>query len=127
MRSGWWYFWITLVIGYLSYSLFLPYAEDKYNKSIAKKRKLEQIIMKNKQYIASITVNGDRDFYIKKYDKDIKDLEDGIKMINLDINYISSKLEELSPLLFNKESWSRFLDSITKEARDQKSKDRLYK
>jgi len=83
--------------------------------------------MKNKQYIASITVNGDRDFYIKKYDKDIKDLEDGIKMINLDINYISSKLEELSPLLFNKESWSRFLDSITKEARDQKSKDRLYK
>ncbi len=101
-------FLITLVIGYLSYSLFLPYAEDKYHKSIAKKRKLEQSIMKNKQYIASITINGDRDFYIKKYDKDIKNLEDGIKKINLDINYISSKLEELSPLLFNKESGSRF-------------------
>jgi len=28
-------FLITLVIGYLSYSLFLPYAEDKYHKSIA--------------------------------------------------------------------------------------------
>jgi len=113
---------ITLVIGYLSYSLFLPYAEDKYKKSIAKKRSLEKSIMANKQYIAGITVNGDRDFYIKKYDRDILNLEKEIKKTNGDINYISSKLEELSPLLFNKESWSRFLDSITKEAKEQRVK-----
>jgi hypothetical protein len=113
---------ITLVIGYLSYSLFLPYAEDKYKKSIAKKRSLEKSIMTNKQYIAGITVNGDRDFYIKKYDRDILRLEKDIKKTNGDINYISAKLEELSPLLFNKESWSKFLDSITKEAREQKVK-----
>jgi len=113
---------ITLVIGYLSYSLFLPYAQDKYKKSIAKKRGLEKSIMVNKQYIAGITVNGDRDFYIKKYDKDILRFERDIKKTNGDINYISSKLEELSPLLFNKESWSKFLDSITKEAREQKVK-----
>jgi hypothetical protein len=113
---------ITIVIGYLSYSLFLPYAEDKYKKSIARKRQLDKSLMANKQYLAGITVNGDRDFYIKKYDNDILKLEKDIKKTNGDINYISSKLEELSPLLFNKESWSKFLDSITAEAREQKVK-----
>lgn len=113
---------ITIVIGYLSYSLFLPYAEDKYKNSIAKKRQLDKSVMANKQYIAGITVNGDRDFYIKKYDRDILNLEKSIKKTNGDINYISSKLEELSPLLFNKESWSKFLDSITAEAKEQKVK-----
>ncbi len=64
-------FMITGVIGYLSYSLFLPYAEEQYNISIAKKRQLEKSIMSNRQYIRGITVNGDRDFYVKKYDRDI--------------------------------------------------------
>ncbi len=110
---------ITAVIGYLSYSLFLPYAEDKYKKSQSTKKRLEKSILTNKQYINSISVGGDRDYYIKKYDKDILNLERKIKETNSDINFISAKLEELSPLLFNKESWSIFLNSITAQATKQ--------
>lgn len=110
---------ITAVIGYLSYSLFLPYAEDKYKKSISTKKRLEKSILTNKQYINSISVGGDRDYYIKKYDKDILNLERKIKTTNSDINFISAKLEELSPLLFNKKSWSIFLNSITEQAKKQ--------
>ena len=110
---------ITAVIGYLSYSLFLPYAEDKYKKSQSTKKRLEKSILTNKQYINSISVGGDRDYYIKKYDKDILNLERKIKETNSDINFISAKLEELSPLLFNKESWSIFLNSITAQAKKQ--------
>ncbi len=110
---------ITAVIGYLSYSLFLPYAEDKYKKSISTKKRLEKSILTNKQYINNISVGGDRDYYIKKYDKNILNLERKIKTKNSDINFISAKLEELSPLLFNKKSWSIFLNSITEQAKKQ--------
>ena len=110
---------ITTIIGYLSYSLFLPYAEDKYKKSQSTKNRLNKSIVANKQYLNSISVGGDRDFYIKKYDRDILDLERRIKETNRDINFISAKLEELSPLLFNKESWSIFLNSVTAQAKKQ--------
>ncbi|NOZ90518.1 MAG: hypothetical protein GXO60_04440 [Epsilonproteobacteria bacterium] len=112
-------FMIVSVIGYMAYSLFLPYAEDKLNKSTRQRNSLQKSISSHKQYIQSITVGGDRDYYIKKYDKDIVKLEKDILNTNGDINFISAKLEELSPLLFNKESWSIFLNSITKEAKNQ--------
>jgi len=115
-------FMIVAVIGYMAYSLFLPYAEDKLKSSTKKRDALQKSIRENKQYIQSITVGGDRDYYIKKYDKDIIKLEKSISNTNENINFISSKLEELSPLLFNKKSWSKFLNSITKQAKKQSVK-----
>ncbi len=110
---------IVAVIGYASYSLFLPFAEDKLKKSTKEKKTLQKSIIENKQYLNSITVGGNRDFYVKKFDKDILNLEKNIIKANEDINFLSAKLEELSPLLFNKESWSTFLNSITKQAMKQ--------
>jgi hypothetical protein len=113
---------IVAVIGYASYSLFLPYTEAKFKQSTKEKKTLQKSIIENKQYISSITVSGNRDFYIKKFDKDILNLEKNIIKVNEDINFISTKLEELSPLLFNKESWSTFLNSITTQAKKQEVK-----
>jgi hypothetical protein len=113
---------IVAVIGYASYSLFLPYTEAKFKQSTKEKKTLQKSIIENKQYISSITVSGNRDFYIKKFDKDILNLEKNIIKVNEDINFISTKLEELSPLLFNKESWSTFLNSITAQAKKQEVK-----
>jgi Tfp pilus assembly protein PilO len=113
---------IVVVIGYLAYSLFLPYAEAELNRSVSEKNKLKKSIINHKEYISSITVSGDRDFYIKKYDRDIVNIEKKIIETEEDIGFISSKLEELSPLLFNKESWSIFLNSITEQAKNQEVK-----
>ena len=113
---------IVSVIGYMAYSLFLPYAEEKLNKSTRQRDSLQKSISTHKQYLHDITKNGDRDYYVKKYDKDIINLEKDILNVNSDINFISAKLEELSPLLFNKESWSIFLNSITKQAKQQNVK-----
>lgn len=112
-------FMIFIVIGYLSYSLFLPFAEERYNETNRKKESLQKSIMTHKEYLKSITINGDRKFYIKKYDKEIEDLEKKINLTNDDINFIASNLEELSDLLFNKENWSKFLNSLTKKAKVQ--------
>jgi Tfp pilus assembly protein PilO len=113
---------IVVVIGYMAYSLFLPYAQEKLNSSTQHRNSLQKSIRTHKQYIQSITVGGDRDYYIKKYDKDIINLEKNILNTNENINFISAKLEELSPLLFNKKSWSIFLNSITKQAKKQNVK-----
>jgi lipopolysaccharide export LptBFGC system permease protein LptF len=113
---------VFILIGYLSYSLFLPYAEEQYNQSVRKKERLQKSIASNRQYLQSITRGGDRDFYIKKYDRDILQLKKRIDKAHNEITYISSKLEELSPLMFNKESWSKFLNSITRQAKEQEVK-----
>jgi hypothetical protein len=110
---------IFIVIGYMAYSLFLPYAEDRYNASNREKKKLQKSIITHKEYLNSITVNGDREFYVKKYDRDIKVLKKKIVDANKDISFISTSLEELSGLMFNKKNWSKFLNSITKQAKDQ--------
>jgi hypothetical protein len=110
---------IFIVIGYLAYSLFLPYAEERYNASDREKKRLQKSIITHKEYLNSITINGDREFYIKKYDRDIKALKKKIVNANDDISFISSSLEELSGLMFNKENWSKFLNSIAQQAKKQ--------
>lgn len=110
---------VALVIGYGSYSIYFPFAEEKYNNANRQMKSLKKNIHESKEYLRGITKNGDRDFYIKKYDRDIAKLTNDIKKENDDISFISVSLDELSPLLFNKESWSKFLNSITKQAKNQ--------
>jgi len=113
---------VFVVIGYMSYSLFLPYAEEQYKQSARKKESLQKSIMSNKKYLQGITIRGDRDAYIKKYDNQIASLKKSIMLSHDEITFISASLEELSPLMFNKESWSKFLNSITKQAKAQQVK-----
>jgi len=111
---------VAAVIGYASYSLFYPFAEQKYKAAQHTTKKLKKSIQTNKQYLQGITEKGDVEFYVKKYANDIKQLENKITKSNDEVAFISTNLKQLSPLLFNKESWSIFLNSITKQAKDQK-------
>ena len=111
---------IFISIGYLAYALFLPYAQERYEQSVRKKETLQRSIITHKEYLKSITFNGDREFYIKKYKSEIEDLEKNINITNDKIGFIDTKLENLSALLFNKKSWSKFLNSITHKAKVEK-------
>jgi uncharacterized membrane protein YgaE (UPF0421/DUF939 family) len=113
---------VFVIIGYLSYSMFLPYAEEKYNQSVRKKETLQKSIASHTQYLRGITQAGDRDFYIKKYDKEIKTLKKKINTTHNEITFIQSSLDDLNDLMFNKESWSKFLNSITRQAEEQEVK-----
>ncbi len=104
------------VIAYLGYSLLLPYTEDLYNKSERTKKKIEKSIVDNKTYLSSITQNGDRNHFIKKFDSDIIKKKKQIVNINDKTKFINSNLEKLSDMLFNQKSWSIFLNSITQKA-----------
>jgi len=104
------------IIGYLAYSYLLPYTEDLYNKSERNKKSIQKSIVDNNTYLNSITVGGNREYYIKKFDNDILTKKKNIVKLNSNIKFIDSNLEKLSDMLFNQKSWSKFLNSITHRA-----------
>ena len=104
------------IIGYLAYAYLLPYTEDLYNKSERNKKSIQKNIVDNNTYLNSITVGGDREYYIKKFDNDIVTKNKNIVKLTSNIKFIDSNLEKLSDMLFNQKSWSKFLNSITHKA-----------
>jgi uncharacterized protein YoxC len=107
------------IIAYLAYAYLLPYTENMYKKSERSKKTIEKSIKDNTTYLNSITVNGDREYYVKKYTQDIKNKKQNIIRLKDKIIYIDQNLEKLSDMLFNQKSWSRFLNSITAKAASQ--------
>jgi len=104
------------IIAYLAYAYLLPYTEEKYKKSEITKKNIQKNIADNNTYLNSITVGGDRDYYIKKYDHDIVIKKQKISGLNRKIEFIDTNMQKLSDMLFNQKSWSRFLNSITDRA-----------
>jgi len=116
--------WIVIlgvagVIAYLAYAYLLPYTENMYNKSEKTKKSIQKKIISNNTYLNSITVSGDRNYYVKKFDNDIVKKKANIVKINNNIKFIDKNLEKLSDMLFNQKSWSRFLNSLTHKAEIQ--------
>ena len=107
------------VIAYVAYAFLLPYTENMYNKSETEKKSIEKRLKDNNTYMASITQNGDKEFYVKQYDKEIKQKKNQIVKINDNIVFIDKSLNKLSDMLFNQKSWSKFLNSITDRAEVQ--------
>ena len=110
---------IAGIIAYLAYAYLLPYTEKMYKKSETTKKSIQKSIADHNTYLNSITVGGDREFYIKKFDRDIVTKKGNIVNLNKKIKFINTNLEKLSDMLFNQKSWSRFLDSITDKAEIQ--------
>lgn len=104
------------IIAYLAYAYLLPYTEEMYKKSERTKTNVQKSINDSNTYLSSITVGGDRNFYVKKYDQDIADKKQKIIDTNNKIKFIDGNLNKLSDMLFNQKSWSKFLNSITDKA-----------
>jgi len=109
---------IAGMITYIAYAYFLPYAETMYKKSESTKNTLRKQIINNTNYLESITKNGDRDYKVKLYIKQIKTKKDQIVDLKSKIVLIDNNLNKLSDMLFNNKSWSIFLNSITHTAQE---------
>ncbi len=107
------------IIAYLAYAYLLPYTEKMYKKSETSKKSIQKSIADNNIYLNSITRNGDREYFIKKFDRDIVEKKSNIVNLNKKIKFIDTNLEKLSDMLFNQKSWSKFLNSITDKAEIQ--------
>ncbi|MBN2825188.1 MAG: hypothetical protein JXQ76_07695 [Campylobacterales bacterium] len=107
-------------IGFIAYMLFLPYAQGEYESSKAQKLEIKKNINTQKDYLASITVGGDRDYHVKGKNREIATKKSDISTYEASIKFIDLNLNQLADMLYDKKSWSIFIDSIssTADARD---------
>ncbi|MEA2028165.1 MAG: hypothetical protein U9N49_04250, partial [Campylobacterota bacterium] len=107
-------------IAAIAYMFFLPYAQSEYKNSEAQKNQIKKNINTQKEYLQSITINGDQDYHVKAKNRDITQKKSDISSYEAKIKFVNLNLNQLSDMLFNKKSWSIFIDSIssTADARD---------
>ena len=107
------------IIAYIAYAYLLPYTETMYKKSETSKKTIEKSIVESNIYLNSITVGSDRNYYIKKFDNEISNKKAKVVKINKEVVFIDKNLEKLSDMLYDRKSWSKFLNSITHKAEMQ--------
>ncbi|MBN2767905.1 MAG: type 4a pilus biogenesis protein PilO [Campylobacterales bacterium] len=107
---------IAAFVALIGYYGFGPIAEQADKNAEAQKKRVEKSLKEHQNYISGITKNGDKDHFVKEYDKQIKSKEIGIENYKNRIKHINDGTKKLSDMIFNKKSWSNFLDSITERA-----------
>lgn len=107
---------IAALFGYILYIYLYPYAKDRYDSQLNQKKQLERKIAEDQTFLRSITRNGDRNYKIREYDRQIAERKQRIEGYKKRIALLDQSFLQLSAVLFNKENWARFLDSITDRA-----------
>lgn len=105
------------LIALVAYNYLLPYSESVYEVSETEKNRLNKSVAEKNQYLSSITIGGDLNYYIKQFDSTIESNKQTIVQLKKKIAYINRSLNKLSPMLFNQRSWAMFLNSIAESAR----------
>lgn len=109
-------FGIVFAIGFLSYNVLIPTTEEMLKRDLERQKRLEKKLIEHKNYLRSVTVNGDNRYLIKRLKKEISEFKKDIKNIRNLNQYSDYQIKTLSKLLFNEKSWSKFLYSIAEKA-----------
>jgi hypothetical protein len=105
-----------LLIAFLAYYILLPIAEDRYNFTAAEKEKTQKVLDEQENYMSSITLNGDKNFKVNQLKGEVAQKKQTILDLENKTNLINSSMRKLEDMIFDKKSWSTFLDSITETA-----------
>ena len=108
---------ILIIIAAVVYLYVFPVSENMLRQTKRELGAMKSKIAKEKNYISSKTVAGDKFFYIKKAKQKIKLTKDKLQATIFANGYIDMKLRELSYLLYNDVNWANFIDDITKSAK----------
>ncbi len=110
------YLSIFLIFFALFFQYLFPITKKMVQKSKTKKQEIENKIKEDKDYIASITIDGDKEFLIKKLNKEIKQLKTKFVDIRDKNDYIDFQIKNINNLIYNEKNWAKFLDSLAKKA-----------
>ncbi len=108
----------VFVIGYIALEIVIPATTKMYTDSKQQYEKTVNSIQNLQATMDRLTVNGDKMYRVKVLEGEIDNLKESIASLNDGSDYIDSQMVKISDILFNKESWSEFIDSITQKAHD---------
>lgn len=109
---------IFVSIGFIVYLYVFPETEKALKKIEQSSKSMTARLAQEIAYQNSVTVNGNKNFFIQKLNKEIKDEKLLLEAKTFANGYVDNKLKELSYLLFNDENWASFLDSIALVAKE---------
>ncbi len=104
---------IFVFIGFIAYSYLFPITDKKLKQTKRNLVSMNKKVQSEKNYLRSVTRNGDERFYIKKAENELKSAKELLEKTTNTNTYVDSKLKDLSYILFNNQNWAKFLDSIT--------------
>lgn len=110
------YISIFLIFFAISFQYLFPMTKKMVQKNKSIKQNIENNIRDDKDYIASVTINNDKEYLIKKLKREIKKLRSNFKNIKDENDYLDFQIHNLSALLYNEKNWAKFLDSIAYKA-----------
>ncbi len=121
----------SLVIGYMLYTLLEPISTEYRQREENRNSHLRNSIESSQNYIRSITVNGDKNFYIKQLNRKIVKKRMAMNNLRGKLVKLDSTLKDFNSLLYTKNNWSKFLHNITVNAKKNNLKvnsisDRVY-
>ena len=105
------------LVGYLLYTILEPISSSYRKKEEARNKTLKQNISKAQSYLNSITVNGDRNYKVKKLDKEIAQKTNTLNEYRRKVTKLDGAVSKLNSVLYNKGNWSKFLNDISKRAK----------
>ena len=109
---------VAILLGYLLYTILSPASISYKEFQEGKNRELKNKISSHKSFLKTITVNGDRDFYIKDLNKKITQKKIELNNYRAKLAKLSNAMNELSDILYTKDNWSKFLHNIATKAKD---------
>ncbi|MBE0490855.1 MAG: type 4a pilus biogenesis protein PilO [Sulfurospirillum sp.] len=107
------FFMIFAFIALVVYMYAFPITEKNLKNTKRLVLDINKKVNQEEAYLRSISVNGDKQFYVKKLQKEIIDEKLKLEETTFANGYVDNKLKELSYLLFNDKNWAGFLNSIT--------------
>lgn len=108
---------LGLLIGYFLHIFFVDDARKVHYRARGELTAIEHRIAESQSYIDSISNDGDVEHSLQKMDEQITQEKNNKGNFDKKLTIIDQNLKELSGLLFNKENWSEFINSITSKAR----------
>lgn len=108
---------VGILIGYLLYSALEPLSTSYRQKQEGIHRDLTVKIESAKSFLRSIRVNGDQDYYIKDLNRKIVQKRMQLNKKREELAKLDGAITQLHSLLYTKNNWSKFLHTITQEAK----------
>jgi len=104
------YIYVMIVGGiiFLSYYFLFDMSEENLTKAIIKSKSFSREIREYKNYLSFHD-----EFEVNKLKANIESLKDSINMLKDKKMFISQKIQTLSNVIYNKESWTDFLKNIS--------------
>jgi Tfp pilus assembly protein PilO len=109
---------LATLSGYLLYTTIEPISTEYRERQEGKRRTLLKSIESSKSFLKSITVNGDREYYVKKYNKEIVKKKMTLNSYRRKMAKLDDALKNLQEILYTKDNWSKFLHGIVLKAKD---------